>query len=79
MLDAHLNQALENGDRVFGNELLKGDQERTLDSDAATDLGETVYRRGVISSVAKLKPSTLDRMNKTYALLEEPPRAPQIR
>jgi hypothetical protein len=44
MLDAHLDQALEDGDCVFGNELLKGDQERSLNGDAAADLGETVQK-----------------------------------
>lgn len=41
MFDPHLHQTLEDGDGVFGNELLEGDEERGLDGDTSTYLRST--------------------------------------
>jgi hypothetical protein len=37
MLDAHADEAFGDGNGVFGNELLEGDEEASLDSNAAGD------------------------------------------
>lgn len=39
VLDAHANEALCDGDGVFGHELLECDEEAGLDGDAARDCG----------------------------------------
>ena len=47
MFDAHLHQTLEYSDGVFGNELLEGDKEGSLDRDSTADLSEAIYREHV--------------------------------
>lgn len=45
MLDAHFDQALEEGNGMFGDKLFEGNQEGGLDGDPTTYLGETDERQ----------------------------------
>lgn len=82
VLDAHFDQALEDSDRMFRNELLEGDEEGTLDGDTTADLGKTIEARQ--RPVSALGPNAGDEMlqgepKKTYPLVEEPVMPAQIR
>lgn len=55
MLDAHADEAFGNGDGVFGDELLEGDEEAGLDGDAAGDGGAAASSQ---YSIARPSPCT---------------------